>query len=134
MVLSVARAGTLLATLVCMTNILYNMVQPLGDSGDPYQWKVRDAHAGVMPQPLLPQSQRAAPEAWPPLMQAGAAAGALMDSNLSGLDGSTHHLDFSALFARERDDLGKRAVVRPGGRTWRRLQHARHQDDGRTRL
>ena len=60
MVLSVARAGTLLATVVRMTNILYNMVPPLGGSGDPYQWKVRDAHAGVMPQPLLPQSQRAA--------------------------------------------------------------------------
>ena len=105
MVLSVARAGTLLTSVVCMTIFVYNMVQPLGDSGDPYHWKVRDAHAGVMPQPLLPQTQRAAPEAWPPLMQAGAAARAPMDSNLSGLEGSTHHLDFSALSARERDDL-----------------------------
>ena len=90
MVLSVARAGTLLTSLVCMTILLYNMVPPLGVSGDPYHWKVRDAHAGVMPQPLLPQTQRAAPEAWPPLMQAGAAAGAPMESNLSGLNGSTH--------------------------------------------
>ena len=37
-------AGLLLATIS-----IYNMVQPLGDSGDPYKWKVRDAHAGVMP-------------------------------------------------------------------------------------
>ena len=28
-----------------------------------------------------------------------------MDSNLSGLEGSTHHLDFFALSAREHDDL-----------------------------
>ena len=49
MVLSVARAGTLLATVVCMTNILYNMVPPLGVSGDPYLEMVRDACPGMMP-------------------------------------------------------------------------------------
>ena len=48
MVLIVARAGTLLTSVVCMTIFVYNMVQPLGDSGDPYHWKVRDAHAGTL--------------------------------------------------------------------------------------
>ena len=43
MVLGVAVAGTPLTTSVCMTIILYNMEQPLVSSGDPYNWKVRDA-------------------------------------------------------------------------------------------
>ena len=49
MVLSVARAGTLLTSLVCMTIFVYNMVQPLGVSGDLYLKMVRDARPGMMP-------------------------------------------------------------------------------------
>ena len=59
MVLGVAVAWTPLAVLVSSTIFINIMVPPLvsGDDLDP--WKVRDAREGVMPQPLLTQTQKA---------------------------------------------------------------------------
>ena len=48
MVLGMAMAVTPLTQVVCSTIFYNNMVQPLVSSGDPYNWKVRDAHAGVI--------------------------------------------------------------------------------------
>ena len=68
MVLSVARAGTLLTSVVCMTIFVYNMVQPLGVSGDPYLEMVRDARPGTMPGWSVVVAPAAV--AWHPFVQA----------------------------------------------------------------
>ena len=105
MVLGVAVAWTPLAVLVSSTIFINIMVPPLvsGDDLDP--WKVRDARDGVMPQPLLTQTQMAATETWHPAVQAGPAEVAPMDLSSSGLNGSTHYTDFSTSFARGCDSL-----------------------------
>ena len=105
MVLGMAVARTPMAVLICST-IFYNiMVPPLGGGEDLDPWKVRDARDGVMPQPLLTQTQKAATETWHPMVQAGPAEVAPMDFNSSGLNGSTHDIDFTTSFARECDSL-----------------------------
>ena len=105
MVLGVAVAWTPLAVLVSSTIFINIMVPPLvsGDDLDP--WKVRDARDGVMPQPLLTQTQMAATETWHPMVQAGPADVAPMDFDSSGLNGSTHDIKFTSSFARECDSL-----------------------------